>query len=64
MVSARAYKTPRSYEEAFIELRCCSGTQFDAMIVEALLESLRIYGDPRTRPPLEEEDIAIEELVR
>jgi HD-GYP domain-containing protein (c-di-GMP phosphodiesterase class II) len=63
MVSERSYKTARSYEEAFVELRRCSGTQFDPMIVQAFLESLRIYGDPRRRPPLEEEDIPIEEMA-
>ncbi len=63
MVSERSYKTARSYEEAFVELRRCSGTQFDPRIVEAFLESLRIYGDPRRRPPLEEEDMPIEEMA-
>ena len=63
MVSKRAYKTVRSYEEAFAELRRYSGTQFDPKIVEAFLESLRTYGDPRTRPPLEEEDMPIGEMV-
>jgi diguanylate cyclase (GGDEF)-like protein/putative nucleotidyltransferase with HDIG domain len=60
MVSDRAYKPARSYEEAFAELRRCSGTQFDPRLVEAFLESLRIYGDPRRRPPSEEDDIPIE----
>jgi len=63
MVSERAYKTVRSYEEALVELRRCSGTQFDPKIVKAFLESLRIYGDPRRRPPLEEEDMPIEIMV-
>jgi HD-GYP domain-containing protein (c-di-GMP phosphodiesterase class II) len=60
MVSDRAYRTARSYEEALVELRRCSGTQFDPKLVEAFLESLRIYGDPRRRPPLEEDDMPIE----
>jgi len=65
MVSERAYKTARSYEEALVELRRCSGTQFDPILVEAFLESVRIHGDPRTRPPLEEEkeDMPVEVMV-
>ncbi|MGA9055416.1 MAG: diguanylate cyclase [Terriglobia bacterium] len=63
MVSDRAYRPARTYEEAFFELRRCSGTQFDPKIVKAFQESLRIYGDPRRRPPLEEEDMPIEKMV-
>jgi diguanylate cyclase (GGDEF)-like protein/putative nucleotidyltransferase with HDIG domain len=63
MVSDRAYKPARTYEEACFELRRCSGTQFDPKIVEALLESLRIHGDPRRRQPLEEEDMAIKGMA-
>ncbi len=63
MVSERAYKPARSYEEALVELRRCSATQFDPTLVEAFLESLRIYGDPRRCPSLEEEDIPIEIMV-
>jgi HD-GYP domain-containing protein (c-di-GMP phosphodiesterase class II) len=63
MVSERAYKTARSYEQALFELRCCSGTQFDPKIVESFLESLRIYGDARTRPALKDADVPIEEMV-
>jgi diguanylate cyclase (GGDEF)-like protein/putative nucleotidyltransferase with HDIG domain len=63
MVSERSYKTARTYEEALIELRRCSGTQFDPKLVEAFLESLRVYGDPRRSPLLEEEDMPIQEMV-
>ena len=46
-------------EEAVEELRRCCGTQFDPDIVEAFLESLRVLGDPRTRPALDDEDVRI-----
>jgi HD-GYP domain-containing protein (c-di-GMP phosphodiesterase class II) len=49
----------KTADEALAELRRCSGTQFDPMLVEAFLESLKIYGDPRTRPPSEDEDMPI-----
>jgi HD-GYP domain-containing protein (c-di-GMP phosphodiesterase class II) len=35
MVSERSYKDAMSVEEAIAELRRCSGTQFDADVVEA-----------------------------
>jgi diguanylate cyclase (GGDEF)-like protein/putative nucleotidyltransferase with HDIG domain len=40
MVSARAYKSGRSIDEAIAELRRCSGTQFDPEIVEMLAGSV------------------------
>jgi diguanylate cyclase (GGDEF)-like protein len=49
MVSERAYKRGRSLEEAVAELRRCSGTQFDSRIVEAFIQSLEMFGDPRRR---------------
>jgi hypothetical protein len=58
-----AYKTARSYEEALFELRRCAGTQFDPKIVEAFLESLGMYGDARTRQPLKDANVPIEEMV-
>jgi putative nucleotidyltransferase with HDIG domain len=40
MVSQRTYKLARSRQEAFEELRRCSGTQFDPDLVEAFLEAV------------------------
>jgi len=37
MVSERSYKDTMSVEEAIAELRRCSGTQFDADVVEAFV---------------------------
>jgi diguanylate cyclase (GGDEF)-like protein len=54
MVSERAYMSGRSMEEAVEELRRCSGTQFDASVVEAFIRSLEISGDPRPRASLDE----------
>ena len=54
MVSERAYKRGLTVEEAMQELRRCSGTQFDRDIVEAFIQSLEIFGDPRRRLSLDE----------
>jgi putative two-component system response regulator len=35
IISDRVYRKGRSYEEALMEIKKCSGTQFDPMIVEA-----------------------------
>jgi len=38
MTSHRPYRSPMSYDEAFQELRRCSGTQFDPELVEHFIE--------------------------
>jgi diguanylate cyclase (GGDEF)-like protein len=49
MVSARAYRKGRTAEEALAELRHCRGTQFDPLVVDALLRSLQpLSGQPRS----------------
>jgi diguanylate cyclase (GGDEF)-like protein/putative nucleotidyltransferase with HDIG domain len=45
MISERAYKPGRTIEQALAELRRCSGTQFDADIVENLARSLEPNDD-------------------
>jgi HD-GYP domain-containing protein (c-di-GMP phosphodiesterase class II) len=57
MVSDRAYKAARPFGEALDELRRCAGTQFDPAIVEAFLESLRVFGDPRMGAVLDEQEV-------
>jgi putative nucleotidyltransferase with HDIG domain len=47
MVSERSYKNVRTFEDTLAELRRCTGTQFDPKVVEAFLDWLQIYGDPR-----------------
>jgi HD-GYP domain-containing protein (c-di-GMP phosphodiesterase class II) len=59
MVSDRAYKTARPLEAALAELKNCAGTQFDPVIVEAFLESLKLFGDPRLGGAMEEEEVEI-----
>ena len=44
MVSALPYRKARSAEEALAELRRCSGTQFDPMVVDAFLRSIQALG--------------------
>jgi len=46
MVSERAYKPGRTIDEAFKELRRCSGTQFDSDIVDAFARSMEYTNDP------------------
>jgi HD-GYP domain-containing protein (c-di-GMP phosphodiesterase class II) len=38
MIEARPYRPALSEESAIAELRRCSGTQFDPVVVEALIE--------------------------
>jgi HD-GYP domain-containing protein (c-di-GMP phosphodiesterase class II) len=45
MTSERAYKPGRTIDQALEELRRCSGTQFDANIVENLARSLEPNDD-------------------
>jgi len=40
MISGRSYKKPMSSKDAIAELRRCSGTQFDPMLVEKFIEIL------------------------
>lgn len=40
MTAERPYKSPRGIEDAKLELKRCSGTQFDPKVVEAFLKAL------------------------
>jgi HD-GYP domain-containing protein (c-di-GMP phosphodiesterase class II) len=42
MTTNRAYRHPRSPEQAIQELRRCAGVQFDDSVIEAFLQA---YGD-------------------
>jgi len=44
MVAKRSYNIPKTPEEALLELRRCSGTQFDPQVVEATTMVLRRTG--------------------
>jgi two-component system cell cycle response regulator len=44
MISDRPYQTPRTTEEALLELRRCAGTQFDPAVVAAFEEVLAETG--------------------
>jgi HD-GYP domain-containing protein (c-di-GMP phosphodiesterase class II) len=44
MTSTRSYRHARSVEGAIAELRRCAGTQFDPVMVDALVGALRTYG--------------------
>jgi diguanylate cyclase (GGDEF)-like protein/putative nucleotidyltransferase with HDIG domain/PAS domain S-box-containing protein len=52
MVSDRVYRRGRSEEEAFKELRRCSGTQFDPELVARFIERAKSRDDRRTRSDL------------
>lgn len=54
MTTTRSYRGARSMDEAIAELRRCSGTQFDSVMVEALVRALEEHGwEPETTPLFE-----------
>jgi diguanylate cyclase (GGDEF)-like protein/putative nucleotidyltransferase with HDIG domain len=50
MTSDRVYRARLSHEEALAELRRCSGTQFDPLIVEAFAEDLEEADEVAAEP--------------
>jgi hypothetical protein len=44
MTTTRSYRGARSLEDAFAELRRCKGSQFDPVMVEALIEAVEAKG--------------------
>jgi hypothetical protein len=44
MTTTRSYRGARSIEDAVIELRRCKGSQFDPVMVEALIEAIDVHG--------------------
>jgi hypothetical protein len=44
MTTTRSYRGARSIEDAVVELRACKGSQFDPVMVEALVEALDTEG--------------------
>ena len=51
MTSDRSYRKAMPLEEAVAELRAASGTQFDPVVVDALIESLEDHEEPVAAPP-------------
>jgi putative nucleotidyltransferase with HDIG domain len=47
MVGDQPYRSARTFDDALAEMRRCSGTQFDPMIVTAFFNWCEIHGDPR-----------------
>jgi HD-GYP domain-containing protein (c-di-GMP phosphodiesterase class II) len=47
MITARPYREPMSHDEAVEELRCSAGTQFDPLVVDALLDELAAQAPRR-----------------
>ena len=55
MITARPYREPMAHAEAVAELRRAAGTQFDPVVVGALLQELALRGEPappRPRQPV------------
>jgi len=51
MTTTRSYRGARTIDEAFIELRRCSGNQFDPPMVDALISAVEAHGwSPETTP--------------
>ena len=44
MTTTRSYRGARSIEDAVLELRRCKGSQFDPVMVEALIEAIEAHG--------------------
>lgn len=44
MTTTRSYRGARSIEDAVVELRRCKGSQFDPVMVEALIEAIDLHG--------------------
>jgi HD-GYP domain-containing protein (c-di-GMP phosphodiesterase class II) len=53
MTSDRSYRSAMSVEEAVAELRRASGTQFDPVVVDALVGSLEGYVEGSAPPKIE-----------
>jgi HD-GYP domain-containing protein (c-di-GMP phosphodiesterase class II) len=53
MTSDRVYRSALSFDEATEELRRCAGTQFDPVVIAALLDELSAYGRRLTVVPNE-----------
>jgi HD-GYP domain-containing protein (c-di-GMP phosphodiesterase class II) len=51
MTTPRAYRPPRSTEEALHELRACAGTQFDSAVVDAFCKHVQPDRPPAGRGP-------------
>jgi len=49
MTSDRPYRKAATQEEAFAELRRCSGTQFDAELVERMIEVVTARDQSRNK---------------
>jgi diguanylate cyclase (GGDEF)-like protein/putative nucleotidyltransferase with HDIG domain len=47
MVSTYAYRKGRTVEEAVAELHRCRGTQFDPLVVDALLQAINSQSEPQ-----------------
>lgn len=64
IVSERGYKRARTHGDAILELLRCRDTHFDPELVQAFLNSLETYGDPRGSTVWDhEEHAALGEVV-
>lgn len=52
MTTTRSYRGARSLDEAMQELRRCAGTQFEPLMVEALISAVRQHGWEVQREPV------------
>jgi HD-GYP domain-containing protein (c-di-GMP phosphodiesterase class II) len=62
MTTTRSYRGARSAEEAIEELRRCAGSQFDPVMVEALIAAIAEHGwKPETEPLFEPASLVVED---
>jgi len=53
IVSERAYRKARSVDAAVAELRRCRGSQFDSLVVDALIQLIESQSGPHVHDPVE-----------
>jgi diguanylate cyclase (GGDEF)-like protein len=57
MTTERPYQKTKTFSEAFIELRACSGKQFDPQFIEPFIAMIKQHDD--SREELEEESVLV-----
>ncbi|WP_232247443.1 HD-GYP domain-containing protein [Kitasatospora azatica] len=62
MTSTRSYRRGRPVPEAVAELRRCAGSQFDPVMVDALVTAVERHGWQPVLPPAEHQDQAVPDI--
>lgn len=46
MTNERPYNKRKTFKEAFVEVRCCAGTQFDPDLAEQFIAAMQEASSP------------------